>query len=93
MWKHYCDRHEGNVVNFEMNVTGIFRDDPMLRQITESVLKNKVEEGKLINSKSEWNYVRPHPEGCCDIVTSLQAWFRRAIFPVLLHEACVFSNF
>ena len=41
-----------------MNVTGIFRDGAMLRQITESVLINKVEEGKLINSKSKWNYVR-----------------------------------
>ena len=41
-----------------MNVTGIFCDDAMLRQITESVLMNKVEEAKLINSKSEWNYVR-----------------------------------
>ena len=41
-----------------MNVTEVFRDDAMLRQITESVLINKVEEGKLINSKREWNYVR-----------------------------------
>ena len=57
MWKHCCDRHERNEVRFVMNVTGIFCDDSMLRQITESVLINKVEEGKLINSKSEWNYV------------------------------------
>lgn len=42
-------------MGFVMNVTGVFRDDAMLRQITESVLINKVEEGKLINSKSEWN--------------------------------------
>ena len=58
MWKHCCDRHERNEVSFVMNVTGVFRDDTMLRQITESVLINKVEEGKLINSKREWNYVR-----------------------------------
>ena len=57
MWKHCCDRHERNEVSFVMNVTGIFHEDAMLRQITESVLINKVEEGKLINSKSEWNYV------------------------------------
>ena len=55
MSRHCCDRHERNEVNFVMNVTGVFRDDAMLRQITESVLINKVEEGKLINSKSEWN--------------------------------------
>ena len=57
MWKHCCDRHERNEVSFVMNVTGIFRDDAMLRPITESVLINKIEEGKLINSKSKWNYV------------------------------------
>ena len=53
MWKHGCERHGRNEVSFVMNVTGIFRDDAMLRQITESALINKVEEGKLINSKSE----------------------------------------
>ena len=53
MWKHCCDRHEGNEVNFVMNVTGTFCDYAMLRPVTESVLINKVEEGKLINSKSE----------------------------------------
>ena len=58
MWKHCCDRHERNEVSFVMNVTGFFRDDTMLGKITESVLINKVEEGKLINSKSKWNYVR-----------------------------------
>ena len=53
MWKHCCDRHERNEVSFVMNVSGVFRDYAMLGQITESVLINKVEEGKLINSKSE----------------------------------------
>ena len=57
MWKHCCDRHERNEVSFVMNVTGVFRNDGMFRQITDSVLINKVEEGKLINSKSEWSYV------------------------------------
>ena len=45
-------------ISFVMNVTGFFRDDTMLGKITESVLLNKVDEVKLINSKSEWNYVR-----------------------------------
>ena len=76
MWKHCCDRHERNEISFVMNVTEVFRDDAMLRQITESVLINKVEEVKLINSKSEWNY------GCCDTVASLETWLRAAIFRV-----------
>ena len=50
--------HERNVPNFVMNVTGSFRDDAMLRQVTESVMINKIDEKKLINSKNEWNYVR-----------------------------------
>ena len=29
--------------------------------------------------------LRPHPEGCCDIVASLETWLRAAIFRVLLH--------
>ena len=30
----------------------------MLRQVTESVIINKIDERMLINSKNEWNYVR-----------------------------------
>ena len=41
-----------------MNVTGTFRDDAILRQVTESVIINKIDERMLINSKNEWNYVR-----------------------------------
>ena len=37
--------------------------------------------------------LRQHPEGFCDTVTSLETWFRAAIFYVLLHKACIFSNF
>ena len=64
MQKHCCDRHERNEVSFVMNVTGISRDDAMLRQIMESVLliykvdkADKIKEHKLINPESEWNYL------------------------------------
>ena len=57
MWRHSCHRHERNVPNFVMNVTGSFHDDAMLRQVTESVLINKIDEKKLIYLKNEWNYV------------------------------------
>ena len=58
MWKHSYDKHGGTVPDFVMNVTGTFRDDAMLRQITESVIMNNVKDSELLNSKSEWNYVR-----------------------------------
>ena len=53
MWRHSCDRHERNVPNFVMNVSGTFRDEAMLRQVTESIMINKIDEKKLINSKNE----------------------------------------
>ena len=40
-----------------MNVTGVFHNDALLRQITESAFINKVAAGKLINNKTEWNNV------------------------------------
>jgi hypothetical protein len=40
-----------------MDVTGIFGDDAMLRQITESVLTRNTPGEKLMNTKNEWNYV------------------------------------
>jgi hypothetical protein len=38
MWRHACEKHGGDIPSFVMNVTSIFRDDAMLRQITEAVL-------------------------------------------------------
>ena len=35
---HSCDRHEGNVSELVMNVTGTFHNDAMLRQITEAAM-------------------------------------------------------
>ena len=46
---------------FTMNVTGQFRGDAMLRQITESVLINHTPPDKLIDNKTEWNHAHiPH---------------------------------
>ena len=39
-----------------MNVTGIYPNDAMLRQISEGIKINNVDEDSLINSKNEWNY-------------------------------------
>ena len=54
---HANEKHEGAVPRFTMNVTGVFHNDALLRQITESVFINKVAAGKLINNKTEWNHV------------------------------------
>ena len=56
MWRHSCDRHDGHVPEFVMNVAGTFHNDAILRQIIEAVMISKFPETELINSKSEWNY-------------------------------------
>ena len=53
MWRHSCEKHDGNVPGFTMNVTGMFQNDAMLRQISESIQINKVQQDQLINTKSE----------------------------------------
>ena len=40
---------------FQMNVTGIYRDDAMLRQISEAVRIRNTNPEDLLNNKSEWN--------------------------------------
>ena len=58
LWRHCCDIHAGNIAGFTMNVTGMFQNDAMLRQIPESVRINQTEGGHLINTKEEWMYFR-----------------------------------
>ena len=57
MCRHANEKHEGAVPWFTMTVTGVFHNDALLRQITESLFINKVAAGKLINNKTEWNHV------------------------------------
>ena len=58
LWKHRKEKHNSKTQKFEMNVTGFYSNDAMLRQISEGVRINKVPEGSLMNSKSEWNCFR-----------------------------------
>ena len=42
--KHCCEQLGGNIIQFVMNVTDMFQNDTMLRQVTESVMIDKVED-------------------------------------------------
>jgi hypothetical protein len=53
MWRHTGEEHGSDVPDFTMNVTGVFSDDAMFRQITEAVLISKTQSSKLINNKNE----------------------------------------
>ena len=55
--RHFRERHEGLLTDFTMSVTGVYAGDAMIRQIAESVKINKKEQAKMINNKTEWNYV------------------------------------
>ena len=41
-----------------MDITGTFRNDPMLRQITEAVQINNEDQRRLMNTRAEWNMTR-----------------------------------
>ena len=41
-----------------MSVTGTFKNDSMLRQITEAVQINNMEVGTRMNDRAEWNMTR-----------------------------------
>ena len=58
LWKHCKEKRNSEIQKFEMNVTGSYSNDAMLRQISENVRIDQVPEGSLMNSKNEWNYSR-----------------------------------
>ena len=58
MWKHCCDKHQRRNQEFKMTVTGTIRNDPTKRQITEAIHINNTDPSKLMNERTEWNYVR-----------------------------------
>ena len=57
-WKHCKEKHDSEMQKFEMNVTGSYSTDTMLRQISVGLRIDQVPEGSLMNSKNEWNYFR-----------------------------------
>ena len=58
LWRHCREVHDGQIQMFQMNVTGSFRNDAMLRQITEAVQIENVRGRELMNTRAEWNMTR-----------------------------------
>ena len=58
LWRHCREHHEGVVQDFRMSITGNYRNDAMLRQITEAVQIEHTDNEHLINNKTEWNFVQ-----------------------------------
>ena len=58
LWRHCVEEHNGELQEFQMSVTGTFKNDAMLRQITEAVQIERTETGTLMNDRAEWNMTR-----------------------------------
>ena len=58
LWRHCLEQHGGEVQTFLMSVTGAYRNDPMLRQITEAVQINNMNVSERMNDRAEWNMTR-----------------------------------
>ena len=57
LWRHCRERHDNQIKEFKMRVTGQYRNDAMLRQIAEAVRINNSDIDSRINNKTEWNLV------------------------------------
>ena len=55
LWRHCLTQHGGNMQSFSMSITGSYRNDAMLRQITEAVQINNTNREVLMNDRTEWN--------------------------------------
>ena len=57
MYRHSKDKHkdfEGKT-KFTMKITGIYRNDPTLRQVSEGTKIKNTDNKFIINNKTEWN--------------------------------------
>ena len=58
LWRHCRDFHGSTMQGFQMKVTGTFKNDAMLRQITEAVQIESTNPNNLMNTRAEWNMTR-----------------------------------
>ena len=58
LWRHCLEAHGGEMQPFKMSITGTYRGDAMLRQISEAVKINNTDANLLMNDRAEWNMTR-----------------------------------
>ena len=58
LWRHTRGVHSTltQPPNYNMKVTGVYRGDATLRQITEAVRINNTPEHRLMNDRAEWGH-------------------------------------
>ena len=52
------EEHGGELQTFQMSITWSYRNDAMLREITEIVQIENTPTGTLMNDRAEWNMTR-----------------------------------
>ena len=57
MHRHANEKHcnSDREIKYKMKITGLFRNDPTLRQVTESIKIKNCDSKHVINNKTEWN--------------------------------------
>ena len=55
LYNHCQNEHQGNIVEFKMDITGTFHRDSALRQISEGIQIERTESKRLMNTRNEWN--------------------------------------
>ena len=68
LWRHCREMHNNERKKFTMNKKETFGEDPMLRQISESMMISRIEKTRLINNKREWNVPRIPTVNISDII-------------------------
>ena len=58
LWRHCVEKHDRQRQDFKFDVLSTFRNDAMLRQISESVAVNRTKIVDTMNGKTEWNQPR-----------------------------------
>ena len=53
LWRHCVEQHGGEEQTFLMSLTGTFKNDEMLCQITEALQINNMEVGEKMNDRAE----------------------------------------
>ena len=51
LWRHCRLDHDSEIQNFTMSVTGMYRRDPMLIQVSEAMALGNAKVGTIINTK------------------------------------------
>ena len=58
LWRPCVEEHDAELQSFQMSVTGTYKNDAMLRQITEAVQIENTATDTLMNDRAEWNMTR-----------------------------------